>query len=111
MWQKVQLTFSSSGFTFALSIFSVLSTTISVMSVPLGISQTTKRIPDSASEAVIRMLDGSIQISRPYVRFQRDLFENYSHIPPDRLIPHILEVVRASPCALGVFINSNMQRL
>ena len=41
---------------------------------------------------------------------QRDLFENYSHIPPDRLIPHILEVVRASPCALGVFINSNMQR-
>lgn len=25
---------------------------------------------------------------------QRDLFENYSHIAPDRVIPHILEVVR-----------------
>jgi SAM-dependent methyltransferase len=28
---------------------------------------------------------------------QRDLFETYSHIPPDRVIPHILEVVRTSP--------------
>ena len=25
---------------------------------------------------------------------QRDLLENYSHIAPDRVIPHILEVVR-----------------
>jgi SAM-dependent methyltransferase len=25
---------------------------------------------------------------------QRDLLENYSHIPPDKVIPHILEVVR-----------------
>jgi hypothetical protein len=28
---------------------------------------------------------------------QRDLFENYSHLPPDRVIPHILEVVRTPP--------------
>jgi hypothetical protein len=26
---------------------------------------------------------------------QRDLLENYSHIAPDRVIPHILEVVRS----------------
>jgi hypothetical protein len=30
---------------------------------------------------------------------QRDLFENYSHIPPDSVIPHILRVVRAPPTA------------
>jgi len=30
---------------------------------------------------------------------QRDLFENYSHIPPDGVIPHILRVVRAPPTA------------
>jgi len=28
---------------------------------------------------------------------QRDLFENYSRLPPDRVIPHILEVVRTAP--------------
>jgi len=28
---------------------------------------------------------------------QQDLFENYSHIPPDRVIPHILELVRTCP--------------
>lgn len=27
---------------------------------------------------------------------QRDLLENYSHIEPDRVIPHILEIVRYS---------------
>ncbi len=30
---------------------------------------------------------------------QRDLFENYSHIPPNVVIPHILRVVRAPPTA------------
>ena len=24
---------------------------------------------------------------------QRDLFENYSHIPPEKVIPHIIEIV------------------
>jgi hypothetical protein len=32
---------------------------------------------------------------------QRDLFENYSRIPPDRVIQHILEVVRAYPPRCG----------
>jgi hypothetical protein len=27
---------------------------------------------------------------------QRDLLENYSHIPPERVIPHILEIVSQS---------------
>lgn len=32
---------------------------------------------------------------------QRDLFENYSHLAPDRVIPHILEVVRTPPSPLS----------
>ena len=27
----------------------------------------------------------------------RDLFENYSHIPPDKIESHVLEIVRPTP--------------
>jgi hypothetical protein len=36
---------------------------------------------------------------------QRDLFENYSHIPSDHVIPHILEVVRTAPVCCRALIN------
>jgi SAM-dependent methyltransferase len=41
---------------------------------------------------------------------QRDLFETYSHIPPDRVIPHILEVVRTSLIHGCNLINLYLQR-
>jgi hypothetical protein len=33
----------------------------------------------------------------------RDLFENYSHVEPDKVIPFILEMVRPSPPSLYPF--------
>jgi len=39
----------------------------------------------------------------------RDLFENYSHVDPDKVIPFILEMVKSSLLSIQPLLFSNIQ--
>jgi hypothetical protein len=104
---KAQLAFSSPLlFSSLLSFlpFSVLHIRIFVM------STSTKYEPNEQENSRLRIGSRDKNVGwfnsdlETLTSAQRGLFENYSRIHPDRVIPHILEVVRASfPVAIPLF--------
>jgi hypothetical protein len=104
---RAQLAFSSPLLSSSLP-FSVLHIRIFVMSTSTKYEpneQENSRLRIGSRDKNVGWFTSDLETLTPA---QRGLFENYSRIHPDRVIPHILEVVRASFSVAITYFNPKL---